>query len=227
MIARLAGLVVVGAMVGVFWGEVAALSVVAVLVSFPWWQRQRAVRTQRRALPSELAGLLEVAARAIRSGSTLHDALIEACERQPGYASQLVTDLSDRMTRDGHDYAVTSWVSDFDGDAVRIVAAVIGLVSGSHGGAARGLEAGAGYLREHDRIHKSVHAGLSQARASAGMLITIPLGVGVIAMLSSRNFTTLAAQPLIGIALGVGLVCEGVGGLWARQLVRSATKGSW
>lgn len=178
---------------------------------------RRRARAARR-LGDEVATLFELAARAVRTGVAVPEAVASVAVTRPGPAATLVTELftpGSAAVTSGRDGAGP-------GSTVGVVTAIVGIVGGTTGGAARGLEAGAMILRERQRARGEVQAGIAQARTSAWLLGGAPVVLAAIAaVLTPGGPAALLAHPGALVAVGVGIVAEGVGLTWTRRLVRA------
>ncbi len=221
------GAVAVVGLVGWFVaGLPGALALVAALFLGPVIAERRRRRRERRRLAVDLAGALETSARTVRSGASLLDALDQGAHLTPGPAADRIAELVWWLRHDHHDDAVAQWASGSDDPSVAVVAAVVGMVSGSAGGVARGLEAGATVLRAREHARAEIDAGSTQARASALMLVVAPIvfAVGALCIMPG-SLTGVRSQPVLLAAVAVGVAFEACGAVWTRRLLRAAQEG--
>ncbi len=213
-------------------GPGASLGAVAVAVGVPKVLARRRRRAATRDIDAEIATVFELAARRVRAGSAVPDALAWAAGSTAGPGGRLVTAMVQApVGSDGRRVFVGGEAGRpaRRGRAVpreatsKVLAAVIGMVLGSAGGGARGLEAGAALLREHDRARGEIDAGAGHARASASLLIAVPLLFGVVSVVlvpSSAGGALGEPSMLAPIVAGIGM--EALGAAWIGRLVRAA-----
>ena len=94
------------------------------------------------------------------------------------------------------------------------------MVSGTFGGGARALEAGASLLRERCAARAAVTSAAGHARASARLLVAAPLVfAGASLMLIPGSTGWVASNPLGTTSVLVGLAFEACGAWWTSRLV--------
>jgi len=215
---------VAGAVLG-WWaaGAVGApVGAVAALLVVPWRARRRAV-ARRAALPDEVADLVELAARASRSGLSLPQALADAATSVGGPAGGLVEELLTAARSAPLGTACRSWAVDHADPAVALVGAAIGVAAAGSGSSARALEAAARTLRDRRASQSEVHAWSTQARASAVLLALTPLGFAALTVVARPGaVATVLAQPAAVASVALGLLADALGGWWMLRLVARA-----
>ena len=203
----------------------AVLGVTAMSVGPRLW-RVRQVRRARQELPVRLAAVMELAARAVRSG----DAPTVALRSSAAHVGEEVVALVDALVVDAAGSSLASalrrWTEANDHPAVSVVAAAIGLVADGEGSAARAFEAAAITLRDRDAAAREIAAWAAQSRASATLLVAAPgvLALGALVIDPSSTYRMLA-NPLAVISIAVGVALEAVGAYWMTCLVRRS--GGW
>ncbi|MGK2949559.1 MAG: type II secretion system F family protein, partial [Acidimicrobiales bacterium] len=123
----------------------------------------------------------------------------------------------------GVEMALEGWRRDVGAsDDVRLVVAVLTLGAGAGGEIARAVDGVAATLRERRELAAEVQGLATQARASAAVLATAPLGfTALVATIEPAVVSFLCTNP-VGVAclaLGGGLL--GVGAAWMGRIVRS------
>lgn len=229
---RAFGVLVIGTLSWVVAGPVGALGAVAVAVGVPQLLVRRRSRAAQRHIDAEVATVLELAARRVRAGSAVPDALAYAARSTSGPGGRLVMAMVQAPVGThagrllvGGDVAPSARpgrAAPREATA-KVLAAVIGMVQGSAGGGARGLEAGAALLREHDRARGEIAAGAGHARASASLLIAVPVVFGVVSLVlvpSTAGGALGEPSVIVPVVAGVGM--ETLGALWIGRLVRAA-----
>jgi tight adherence protein B len=173
----------------------------------------------RRSRPRhDLPERLEAVARALRGGASLRSALVDTAPTGPdplaGLARRVAAGYS---VRD----AVTAWPEAHRDSLARIAAAGL-LAAGVVGGPqARIVDAAALALRERAAEGAERRAQAAQARASAGVLVALPVVVGGWSALTDRRVGGFLFATPIGLACaGSGTALIVIGALWMARLVQ-------
>lgn len=232
--ARVAAVLVAGGVAWVILGPLAASVAVAVAVAAPRLVARRRRQASARRIDGDVATVLELAARQVRAGASVHDALLRSAEATAGPGGRLVLAMT-RMSPGPDPIAARMLLPDQAGQGasrrrssasdptVTVVAAVIGMVGGVAGGGARGLEAGAGLLREHERARGEVLAAATHARTSAALLVAVPLVFGAASLVVlPASMHRVATDPTVIAPVLAGAAMEVGGAAWTARLVRSA-----
>ncbi len=224
---RAAGVTCAGVIGWLVGGPVVAVALAAPVVAAPRIRRRRRATRDRRQLGTDFATLLEVAARAVRTGSSVLDALEDASRRHPGMAAHRLDALTRRRRDARGRVAVADWEVDSDDPVVGIVAAVVAMSTGAVGGSARALEAGASLLRERERTRHEVVTGASHARASTLLMLAMPLLVGAGSFVVLPGAVAgIANRPIVIAALLVGVALNGFGAWWSTRMVDAVCAGA-
>lgn len=185
------------------------------------------VRERRRAhaLESErdeqLVDVVTSITAAIRAGQSVPQALSFAAAetRRPLRASleRLDTAIDLGVPLDD---AIGSWTREVDTGDARLLAGVLTLHRRSGGDLPAVLDEVAGTLRERRAAVREVHALTAQARLSGTILGVLPFGFFAFLWLTSRSEIEGAFRSPAGvIAIGLGLVLEGLAFVWIRHLL--------
>lgn len=223
---RVALVATIALVVSVIGGVTLGVVVAGVLMVVPVVMGRRHRLATAGSVESDIAGIFELAARSVRVGVPVVAAVRDAARRTSGEGAQVVLDLSARsMAGAGGwvppDVEIRCRTVPVDGDTIGVAAAVLAMVGGSTGGGARALEAGALLLRERHRTRAEVTAGASHARASAGLLVSVPLLFGVASLgLDPASGARLLADPVATAAVVVGVCLQAIGAVWTTRLVR-------
>ena len=189
------------------------------------WGRWRE-RGSRASADIEHARLLEVVARALRSGASLTGALAEAAAELPSSAA--VDDLRRSLVavRAGAPVidALEQWRTASDARP-RVLAGTALVLGAELGGVpARSLDAAASGLRDRAALAREVRALSSQARASAAvMVLGPPLFLGAAAAADPRLHRVLFGSPVGLTCMVVGAALDAAGAWWMAALVRGTT----
>jgi Flp pilus assembly protein TadB len=232
---RLLGLCVTGALAWLVAGPVASVGALVLATVSPGFVHRRRRARDRRWIDAEVATVFEVAARSVRAGAAVPDALQRAARSVGGSGGRAVAaSLGASMRSAGTDGAVgrSMWAGGHQGGSVTgprtgpIVAAVLAMVHGAAGGGARGLEAGAVLLREHERSRVEIDAGATHARASATLLVVVPPIFGGVALMWFPGAAgSVLSHPAALASVVVGACMEATGAWWTTRLVRSVHGG--
>jgi tight adherence protein B len=176
-----------------------------------------------RAIDAALPLALEGTARGLRAGASLRDALAHAAVTVPEPVRAELSAIARDAERGGSlTEALDRWAAHRRQRGVRLAVAALALVAETGGAPARTLDAVAATLRERSSVEREVRALATQARASAGVVAVAPLVfVAMMAMVDPSTGTFLLGTPPGLMCLATGLVLDGAGGLWMRQITRS------
>jgi len=217
-VAAVAGASVLGVVVGGPGGAV-ALPVVA-LAGSAVGLRAAAGRSTRQA-DATLPELLEQAGRALRSGVDLVPALAQAATAVGGPHGQQVRSAAGRVAGGAPlAVALAPWADDHPRRAVRLVVAALEVAVDGGGARARALDGVAATLRDQAALADEIRALASQARASAAVLVALPVVFGVVGSAADPRL----AHTLLGTAPGVAcvagaLVLDLAGAWWMHRIV--------
>ena len=181
-------------------------------------RRTRALEAER---DEQLVDMVTSITAAIRAGRSVPQALsFAAAETRPP--------LRDSLARlDGAlglgvplDEAIGAWTRDVDTGDARLLAGVLTLHRRSGGDLPSVLDEVAGTLRERRAAIREVHALTAQARLSGTILGVLPFGFFAFLWLTSRSEIEGAFHSTAGVvAIGLGLVLEGLAFVWIRHLL--------
>lgn len=185
------------------------------------------VRERRRARGLEaerdeqLVDVVTSITAAIRAGQSVPQALSFAATetRRPLGASleRLDTAIDLGVPLDD---AIGAWTREVDTADARLLAGVLTLHRRSGGDLPAVLDEVAGTLRERRAAVREVHALTAQARLSGTILGVLPFGFFAFLWLTSRSEIEGAFRSPAGvIAIGLGLVLEGLAFVWIRHLL--------
>lgn len=186
--------------------------------------RASAERGPRRA-DAHLADLLEHTSRNLRAGCDLVSSLEVAAGAVEGLHGPEVTSVVIRARRGASlSDALASWEAAHPRPPVRLVVGALEVASITGGARARALDGVAATLRSRRAVAAEAGALAGQARASAAVLVALPV---VVAVLGSAADPRLA-RTLLGTPVGLGCVVgaavlDGVGALWMRRVVAEAS----
>lgn len=182
-------------------------------------ERRRRERERRR-LGAELATVLELAARGVRTGMAPEAALLHASELTGGLAADLIGELVRWLGAGDPGGAVRRWTHAHDDPAVAVVAATVDLVTGREGGSARGFEAAATVLRARDRRARDAESWAAQSRSSATLLVAAPVVLAAGSFVLDPSIVArVMFEPaaIVCVTFGVGL--DLLGAWWMRRLL--------
>lgn len=207
--------------VGLALGAVpAVIAAVAVLAAGPLGLLAFRGRGDRR-VAAALPGALDRIAGGLRSGETVGEAVAALAEA----GGPLGPDLRrlEARTRLGVGLAdaLAHWPTERPVSGVRAVAGALALAVTVGGAGATALEALGGSLRSRESVRCEAHALTAQARVSALVVGTAPIGYLVFAGLADPGSIRVLFGTGAGrICLLVGLALEAAAALWMRALLR-------
>lgn len=177
------------------------------------WRAARSATVSRRPppppSPQEWAALLDAVAADARSGSSLSTAWEAAIAR---HHVQGVVAQPGRTLRD-----LVHQRSPHASEAVVLNA--LGTAAALGGSAAATLDAAAAMLRERAAAQAEAHAHSAQARLSARVLTTVPLGFAAWSAVSSSSFRAAVLTPAGIASLALGTTLNLIGWWWMRRIV--------
>ncbi len=220
-VAGAGGVLAIG--LGLVLGGLGGAVVVAVVVggSAAIARRAAAGRGARRA-DAALPELLEHATRSLRAGFDLVSSLDRAAQAVGGLHGREVQAVVRRIGA-GASFAIAlaPWGATHPRPPVRLVIAALEVVVESGGGRVRALAGVATTIRSQAEVAAEARALASQAHASAGVLIALPLVFGVIgSVVDPRLAHTLLATPVGLTCVLTALVLDGAGAVWMQRIVR-------
>jgi len=181
-------------------------------------RRARALEAER---DEQLVDVVTSITAAIRAGQSVQQALsFAAAETRHPLRSSL--ERLDRSMDLGVplDDAIGVWTREVDTGDARLLAGVLTLHRRSGGDLPGVLDQVAGTLRERRAAIREVHALTAQARLSGTILGVLPFGFFAFLWLTSRSEIEGAFRSPAGVvAIGLGLVLEGLAFVWIRHLL--------
>lgn len=178
--------------------------------------RGRGDRMYARALPLGL----DLVARSLRTGASLHQAVAEAGDATPGAVGADLRAVAAEC-RLGRPLvaAVEAWAARRPLPAVRLAAAALCLGAETGGAQARAVDGVAATLREHAALHGEVRALTSQARISALVIAVAPVVFCALTVAVDPASATFLLRTPLGLTLlvaGVGL--DALSAAWMHRL---------
>ena len=182
---------------------------------------RRRVLAWRRSTGPDVALVLELIARELRSGVTLADALSSIDEDvDPGLAAlrhrtRAGAALADELER---------WTIGLGPDDGPLVRGVLGLGLSTGAALADALDRTAAVLRERDALTDELRSLTAQSRASAILIAVVPVGLLlVLGLADPAGLAVLTATPLGWVCLTAGAALDGLGFWWMQRLVAGVT----
>ncbi|MGI9607212.1 MAG: type II secretion system F family protein [Acidimicrobiales bacterium] len=193
-----------------------AVAAVALAASPPWFSRRttaRHLRHEQHRMPE----LCHAIARGVRGGVPLGPAVADALD---GFDENAFLELraAALLVRHGHpvDETFERWASEAADPTERLMARALAFGLRAGGDLGRVLDDIAGFVRDDLALFHRRRALVAQARASAVILISLPL---VFALVIALVRGGPIHEGAIGAALLVaGLLFDGLGLLWMRRL---------
>jgi tight adherence protein B len=178
---------------------------------------------RRRRLEAGLPGVLDDAARALRAGASLRQAIADAGASRGGPAAELMLSLASRLEMGVPlVVALDQLARDEPSGEVRLVAAALRVAAEAGGQAAAAVEKVAATLRERHAAGQEVAAHSVQARLSAVVIALLPVAFTVWCVATDdRAAAFLLASRAGWLCLAGGLGLLGAGAWWMARIVRS------
>jgi tight adherence protein B len=188
------------------------------------------VRSRRRASNArwrreeQLADAVAAIAAGIRSGLSLPQSLAHARDEAEHPLREDLTNMVSRIeTGVPIREALSGWAERLDTEDARLIVGVLDLHRRSGGDLPTVLDNLVRTLGDRRAATREVRALTAQARLSAVILGSLPIGFFAFLLLTSREeMLDAMAAPLGRIAVVVGLGLEGLAFLWIRRLLEVA-----
>jgi tight adherence protein B len=176
--------------------------------------------SQERSVAHEIGEVRRLAA-SVRSGSPVGRALDELAVGGGPWAPPAGRVVAEVARGRRLHAALDAWAVESNTPGPALVSSAVALAEASGGSTAEALDAVARSLAERAELHREVAAASSSARASAGVLVVIPLVFAVVvAVADPRVGQVLVATPLGLTCVALGLLLDLGGAAWMRRLVR-------
>jgi tight adherence protein B len=181
-------------------------------------------RGARRA-DARLPELVEHVGRALRAGHDLRGASLAAGEVVGGVHGSALADVVARIDGGaGWTDALQGWLDDHPRRPVQLVAGALAVAEAAGGRAGSALDGVAATLRARSAVADEARALASQARASAAVLVALPVVVAAGGAAADRK----VADALLGTPWGLGCIAlaavlDAVGALWMQRVVSGGT----
>jgi len=217
-----AGIAVGSVAVGLMVSPLLAVALVVCLVW--WWRRRQAVLRTARQL--QLPESLERMAGALRTGSSVTQALAEAARTVEAPLGRELGAMAQATSR-GRPLAevVDEWAAAHAERSTRLVATALVLAATVGVAPARALDGVAATLRERLELAGERRSLATQARASAVVLSISPVAFAVLLSTSDPAIADFLVGSSAGwLCLTVGLTLDLAGALWMTRLTKAAIR---
>lgn len=211
-VALLVGTVLIGIVFGVLLAALAVIAPVAAWLIL----RSRA----DAAYDDTLATALDAAARSVRSGGSLPQAVAEAAGSVRGAVSADLVGVATATER-GRPFtsALDAWRVARPRPAVRLVVGALALAAHTGGPPARVIEDVAAAVRTRQQVAREAHALAAQARLSAVVVGAAPLAFMVVTCATDRRNAHMLFGTPIGLACVLaGLTLDAIGAWWMHRM---------
>ena len=205
-------------------GPLPGLATLAVIAIGFRVRSRRGAANARRRREEQLADAVAAIAAGIRSGLSLTQSLAHARDEAEDPLRQDLTNMVSRIaTGVPIREALSGWAEQLDSEDARLIVGVLDLHRRSGGDLPTVLDNLVRTLRDRRAAHREVRALTAQARLSAVILGSLPIGFFAFLLVTSRReMLDAMAAPLGRIAVVVGLGLEGLAFLWIRRLLEVA-----
>lgn len=216
------GAVVAAGVAGTVLGPpgVAVLGVVWLVAHKTWHIHLGATTERRRA--AQLPEALERMAAGLRTGSTLTQALSDTgSTTEPPLGLELVGLAQEASHGRRLLTVLDDWAASRDDAGTRLAGTALSLATIVGTTPARAIDGVAATLRERLELAGERRALATQARTSALVLSTMPLGFGLLlALTDATAWRFLVSTPLGWACLAAGIGLDAVGAVWMARLTR-------
>jgi tight adherence protein B len=193
----------------------------AVLIAAPVALRIARSRRERR-FTAALPRVLEQIAAELRGGGTVGEAVVRLAGTDGPVASDLRRVVARTRLGLGASDALAAWPVEHDTAGTRAAAGALAVATTMGGRSADAIDGLAASLRHRLDADSEARALSSQARLSAVVVGTAPIGYVVFAGVVDPGSVTAPAGTGIGrVCLVLGLGCEALAALWIRRILAS------
>ena len=171
----------------------------------PRWYVSRATKVRQAKFLREFANAIDVIVRGIKSGLPLNECLaIIARESPEPIASEIRVVVDEQRVGVPISECLERLMQRVPLPEVKFFAVVIAIQQKSGGNLSEALGNLSGVLRDRIRLQMKVKAMSAEAKASAGVLASLPPAVGILVYLTSPNYISLLWQLKTGQLLLLG-----------------------
>jgi tight adherence protein B len=213
----------VGVVIALLWLDPVLVCILAVgaAAGVGVWRRRATALVERRR-SAQLPEALERMAAALRTGSSLPQALADSARGTDAPLGDELAGLAQQAGR-GRPVLVVldGWTERRPDRGTRLAAVALALATGVGAAPARALDGVAATLRERFELAAERHALAAQARASAVVLSLAPLAFAALLTLSDPAASRfLLATPAGWLCVAVGVGLDAAGAVWMARLTR-------
>jgi tight adherence protein B len=183
------------------------------------WRVTRGADDRRYGVALALA--LEEMSRSLRSGTSLLLALDEAASGAPPPLAVDLAMVTEDATEAGLSHALDGWRRRRPRSDVGLAVAALALAAETGGGQARAVDGVAAGLRQRLAVQAEMRAAAAQARLSAMVIATAPVGFAILVSSGTRGPVHVLLGSTAGLALlAAALALDAVGAWWMVRLTR-------
>lgn len=180
------------------------------------------LRRRRHRIRAELAELLDLVARALRSGRSLHQALEDVVDSVDGPLrdefAEALRQTSQGLSLEAAVRAMAERIGDVEVSS-SLQALLLAIESG--GGPSRALDGIGQAARDRSALRDEITALIAQARTSMRVLAGMPVVfVGIGALVDPTSLAFFVVDPVGRVCLVAGIVLDAVGFAWMHRLLR-------
>ena len=202
------------------WEEITragAVSASGLTKSSRWGASLRGIGRRRR---PDLVAFTETCARTLRSGGTLAEALADAGHGTPGLDADMIMLRRHIDTGSSMPAALERWAEERKDPDIDLVVATCRLGNEMGGPLAEAFETIGGSVRARRDVAAEARSLSSQARASAALLVALPVLVGVLTIAVDPSTRHLLLATPVGWACLLGAMALDAAGItWMRVLL--------
>jgi tight adherence protein B len=200
---------------------VVALAAFAAGLGLPRWVVSFLTKRRQKKFTQEFANAIDVIVRSVRSGLPTNDALkIVAKESPDPVGSEFRTLLEGLKVGVSLDQGLKRMYDNMPTAEVSFFAIVMTIQLKSGGNLSEALSNLSGVLRDRKRLQGKIKAMSSEAKASAGIIGSLPPVVGTIVFLTSPDYISLLFTERVGNLLLAGCaVWMGIGIAVMRKMI--------
>ncbi len=201
-----------------------AIAVALVAVVFPLLLLRSCAGRRSASIEAALPAALEAVARALRTGSSLRQAVGEAATAvAPPLRNDLATVATQVERGAPLTVALESWAEACPVAGVRLAVAALALGADTGGAQARAVDGVAATIRERLSAAAEMKAQSTQARVSGGVIALSPIAFSALASATDPRTATFLFRTAPGLVLlTAGLGLDALGAVWMSRITRIA-----
>ncbi len=180
------------------------------------------ITRRRNKFTNQLELVLRLIVSGLRAGLSIRQALVMVVEQSPDPARHEFRRVIGQTNIGMSMYdALDLLAGRLASNEMTMLTRAIRLQAQTGGNLAKVLEQLASTIKERRRLHRKIKAITSEGRATGGIISALPIGVGIMILLTNPNMRASMFNTQIGhMAFGLAVALEGIGAFILAMMVR-------